>query len=70
MIPIRDVWGPGTLTPAKIRAYRRLHDRDLIRMQHIHMQYRQDITKFDYLSSKPENEIHALLKGAESEGAK
>ena len=67
MIPVRDVWGPGTLNPAKIRAYKRLDDRELIRMQHIRMQYRQDITTFDYLSSKTENEIHALLKGAESE---
>ena len=67
MIPVRDVWGPGTLNPAKILAYKRLADRGLIRMQHIRMQYRQDITTFDYLSSKPENEIHALLKGAEME---
>ena len=68
MIPVRDVWGPGTLNPAKIRAYKRLDERGLIRMRHIRMQYRQDITTFDYLSSKPENEIHALLKGAEGEG--
>ncbi len=63
-IPITDVWTPGTLTPTKIKAYKALENKNLIRVKKVHVNRKTDVTTFDYLSAEDAGRTHAALKKA------
>lgn len=60
--PMTDVWKPGTLTPLKIKAYKALENKNLIRVQKVHVNWKTDVTTFEYLSAENAERTHTALK--------